>query len=247
MSEENNIEQQSPESTSEQQSEQKHMRTVKSFVLRAGRMTEGQQKAMADVWPQMGLELKQGKLDLAKVFGREAPVVLEIGFGMGDSLVEMAKDQPEKNYIGIEVHRPGVGRLLSNAEKEGLGNIRVFCDDAIEVLAQCIPDGALDCIQLFFPDPWHKKRHHKRRIVQPEFAQTLRKKLKVGGVFHMATDWENYAEHMMEAMSAAEGYQNVAGDGQYSPQPEWRPVTKFQKRGERLGHGVWDLMFEKKS
>ena len=222
----------------------KHMRTVKSFVLRAGRMTEGQQKAMDDVWPQMGLELAQGQLDLAAVFGREAPVVLEIGFGMGDSLIEMAKDQPEKNYIGIEVHRPGVGRLLSNAEKAGLSNIRVFCDDAIEVLAQCIPDGSLDCIQLFFPDPWHKKRHHKRRIVQPEFAQTLRKKLKVGGVFHMATDWENYAEHMMEVMSAAEGYQNIVGEGVYSPQPKWRPVTKFQKRGERLGHGVWDLMFE---
>ncbi|MGB0205528.1 MAG: tRNA (guanosine(46)-N7)-methyltransferase TrmB [Neptuniibacter sp.] len=241
MSEENSIEQQSQE----QGEEKKHMRTVKSFVLRAGRMTEGQQKAMEDVWPQMGLELQNGMLNLADVFGREAPVVLEIGFGMGDSLIEMAKDQPEKNYIGIEVHRPGVGRILSNAEKAGLNNIRVFCDDAIEVLAQCIPDSSLDCIQLFFPDPWHKKRHHKRRIVQPEFAQTLRKKLKVGGVFHMATDWENYAEHMMEVMSVAEGYQNVAGNGQYSPQPEWRPVTKFQKRGERLGHGVWDLMFEK--
>lgn len=243
MSEENSIEQPSQE----QGEEKKHMRTVKSFVLRAGRMTEGQQKAMEDVWPQMGLELQNGMLNLADVFGREAPVVLEIGFGMGDSLIEMAKDQPEKNYIGIEVHRPGVGRILSNVEKAGLTNIRVFCDDAIEVLAQCIPDESLDCIQLFFPDPWHKKRHHKRRIVQPEFAQTLRKKLKVGGVFHMATDWENYAEHMMEVMSAAAGYQNVAGDGQYSPQPEWRPVTKFQKRGERLGHGVWDLMFEKTS
>ena len=167
MSEENSIEQQSQE----QGEEKKHMRTVKSFVLRAGRMTEGQQKAMEDVWPQMGLELQNGMLNLADVFGREAPVVLEIGFGMGDSLIEMAKDQPEKNYIGIEVHRPGVGRILSNAEKAGLNNIRVFCDDAIEVLAQCIPDGSLDCIQLFFPDPWHKKRHHKRRIVQPEFAR----------------------------------------------------------------------------
>ena len=225
--------------------EPKNMRTVKSFVLRAGRVTEGQQKALDDVWPIMGLELSQGLLNLETVFGRAAPVVLEIGFGMGDSLVEMANDQPEKNYIGIEVHRAGVGRLLSNADKQGLTNMRVFCDDAIEVLAQCIPDGSLDCIQLFFPDPWHKKRHHKRRIVQPEFAQTLRKKLKVGGVFHMATDWENYAEHMMEIMSAAEGYTNVAGEGAYSPQPKWRPVTKFQKRGERLGHGVWDLMFEK--
>lgn len=241
MSEENNIEQQNPE----QVAEKKHMRTVKSFVLRAGRMTEGQQKAMDTVWPQMGLELSQGALDLTEVFGREAPVVLEIGFGMGDSLIEMAKDQPEKNYIGIEVHRPGVGRLLSNAEKAGLSNIRVFCDDAIEVLAQCIPDGSLSTVQLFFPDPWHKKKHHKRRIVQLAFAETLRQKLKIGGQFHMATDWENYAEHMMEVMSAAPGYQNSAGPGEYSPQPEWRPVTKFQKRGERLGHGVWDLMFER--
>ncbi|WP_290697358.1 tRNA (guanosine(46)-N7)-methyltransferase TrmB [Amphritea sp.] len=241
MSEENKTEQQSPE----QPVGEKYMRTVKSFVLRAGRMTEGQQKAMDRAWPEMGLELSQGKLDLAEVFGREAPVVLEIGFGMGDSLIEMAKDQPEKNYIGIEVHRPGVGRLLRNVEKEGLSNIRVFCDDAIEVLAQCIPDGSLSTLQLFFPDPWHKKKHKKRRIVQAEFAETIRKKLKVGGHFHMATDWENYAEHMMEVMSVAPGYRNVAGDQAFSPQPEWRPVTKFQKRGERLGHGVWDLMFER--
>ncbi|UTW03254.1 tRNA (guanosine(46)-N7)-methyltransferase TrmB [Amphritea atlantica] len=241
MSEENKTEQPNPD----QSVGEKYMRTVRSFVLRAGRMTEGQQKAMETQWPLMGLEPDGGMLDLAEVFGREAPVVLEIGFGMGDSLIQMAKAQPENNYIGIEVHRPGVGRLLSNAEKEGLTNIRVFCHDAIEVLANCIPDGSLSTLQLFFPDPWHKKKHHKRRIVQPEFAETIRKKLKVGGVFHMATDWENYAEHMMEVMSAAPGYRNVAGEDQYSPQPEWRPVTKFQKRGERLGHGVWDLMFER--
>ncbi|WP_255611904.1 tRNA (guanosine(46)-N7)-methyltransferase TrmB [Marinobacterium arenosum] len=221
------------------------MRRVRSFVLRTGRMTEGQQRAMDQNWPLMGLELANGMIDPADVFGREAPLVLEIGFGMGDSLVEMAKDQPEKNYIGIEVHTPGVGRLLSNAAEQGLSNIRVYSEDAIEVLDQCIPDGSLDTLQLFFPDPWHKKRHHKRRIVQPAFAQAIRKKLKIGGVFHMATDWENYAEHMMEVMSAAEGYRNQMGDGQYAPQPEWRPVTKFQKRGERLGHGVWDLMFER--
>lgn len=225
--------------------EQKYMRTVRSFVKRAGRTTEGQQKALEEVWPVMGLAIKNGPVVFSEVFGREAPVVLEIGFGMGDSLLEMASCEPDKNYIGIEVHTPGVGRLLSNANDEGLTNIRIYAEDAIEVLAQCIPDNSLDVIQLFFPDPWHKKRHHKRRIVQPEFAQNIRKKLKVGGYFHMATDWENYAEHMMEVMSAAEGYSNKMGDGQYSPQPEWRPVTKFQKRGERLGHGIWDLMFEK--
>ena len=225
--------------------EQKHMRTVRIFVQRAGRTTEGQQKDLQDVWPVMGLEVKNGPIVFSEVFGRDAPVVLEIGFGMGDSLLEMASREPEKNYIGIEVHTPGVGRLLSNADEEGLTNIRIYAEDAIEVLAKCIPDNSLDVLQLFFPDPWHKKRHHKRRIVQPGFAQNLRKKLKIGGYFHMATDWENYAEHMMDVMSAAQGYTNKMGEGQYSPQPEWRPVTKFQKRGERLGHGMWDLMFEK--
>lgn len=225
--------------------EKKYMRTIRSFVMRAGRTTEGQQKALDEVWPFMGLEVKEGSVVFSELFGREAPVVLEIGFGMGDSLIEMASQQPENNYIGIEVHKPGVGRLLSRANEAGLSNIRVYAEDAIEVLAQCIPDNSLDVLQLFFPDPWHKKKHHKRRIVQPEFAQTVRKKLKVGGYFHMATDWENYAEHMMDVMTEAEGYQNKAGEGVYSPQPEWRPVTKFQKRGERLGHGVWDLMFER--
>ncbi|MFY0656101.1 MAG: tRNA (guanosine(46)-N7)-methyltransferase TrmB [Neptunomonas phycophila] len=225
--------------------EKKYMRTVRSFVMRAGRTTEGQQKALEEVWPEMGLELKNGAIDFAEVFGRQAPVVLEIGFGMGDSLIEMATQQPDKNYIGIEVHRPGVGRLLSRANEAGLTNIRVYAEDAVEVLAECIPGNSLHALQLFFPDPWHKKKHHKRRIVQPEFAQKIRQKLEVGGYFHMATDWENYAEHMMEVMTAAEGFTNQAGEGEYSPRPEWRPVTKFQKRGERLGHGVWDLMFER--
>ncbi|WP_106591649.1 tRNA (guanosine(46)-N7)-methyltransferase TrmB [Marinobacterium halophilum] len=225
--------------------EQKPVRRIRSFVVRAGRMTEGQQRALDDNWPQYGLELKDGMIDPAQAFGRAAPLVLEIGFGMGDSLIEMARQAPEKNFIGIEVHPPGVGRLLSRAAEAGLTNIRVYCDDAVEVLAQCIPDASLETLQLFFPDPWHKKRHNKRRIVQPEFAQKIRQKLMIGGCFHMATDWENYAEHMMEVMSAAEGYRNHAGEGAYSPQPEWRPVTKFQQRGERLGHGVWDLMFER--
>ncbi|WP_020679478.1 tRNA (guanosine(46)-N7)-methyltransferase TrmB [Marinobacterium rhizophilum] len=225
--------------------DQKPMRAVRSFVLRAGRMTEGQQRGLDEAWPEMGLEVAGGMIEPAAVFGREAPLVLEIGFGMGDSLLQMARQMPEKNYIGIEVHRPGVGRLLNNARTEGLGNIRVYAEDAVEVLAKCIPDGSLDCLQLFFPDPWHKKKHNKRRIVQPAFAQTVRSKLKIGGQFHMATDWENYAEHMMEVMSAAEGYRNIAGAGEYSPQPDFRPVTKFQNRGEKLGHGVWDLIFER--
>lgn len=225
--------------------DQKPMRAVRSFVLRAGRMTEGQQRGLDEAWPELGLEVAAGMIDPAALFGREAPLVLEIGFGMGDSLLQMARQMPEKNYIGIEVHRPGVGRLLNNVRTEGLTNIRVYAEDAVEVLAQCIPDGSLDGLQLFFPDPWHKKKHKKRRILQAAFAQTVRSKLKVGGQFHMATDWENYAEHMMEVMSAADGYRNSAGAGEFSPQPDFRPVTKFQNRGEKLGHGVWDLIFER--
>lgn len=231
----------------EQSSENKHMRAVRSFVIRAGRMTPGQERALTEQWPTYGVELDAGMQDLDQLFGRAAPVVLEIGFGMGDSLLAMAEAMSEQNFIGIEVHRPGVGRLLNSLTKAGLSNVRVFQDDALDVLAKCIPDASLDCLQLFFPDPWPKKKHHKRRIVQPEFAQQVRQKLKIGGNFHMATDWQPYAEHMMEVMSAAEGYKNQQGEGQYAPQPEHRPDTKFQRRGEKLGHGVWDLVFERVS
>lgn len=222
-----------------------HHRAIRSFVVRAGRMTEGQQRALTDNWPTYGLEMKNGPIDPATLFGDSRPVTLEIGFGMGDSLLEMAKRNPEKGFIGIEVHPPGVGRLLGRAAEEGVTNLRVYCEDAVEVLAQCIPDSSLAGLQLFFPDPWPKKRHHKRRIVQPAFAEAVRQKLSIGGTFHMATDWQPYAEHMMEVMSAAPGYRNQAGEGEYSPQPDWRPVTKFQRRGEKLGHGVWDLIFER--
>lgn len=216
---------------------------IKSFVVRAGRMTELQRDTYARHMSEKGLTLDMGMLDYAQVFGNDNPVVLEIGFGMGKSLVEMCQANPNLNYIGIEVHTPGVARLLRDAEELNLNNIRVFECDAIEVLAQCIPDASLQTMQLYFPDPWHKKRHHKRRIVQPEFAQTIRKKLKIGGTFHMATDWENYAEHMMEVMEVAEGYENAAGKGEYHPRPDFRPLTKFENRGEKLGHGVWDLIY----
>lgn len=229
----------------EQNVPEEHKRRIRSFVLRTGRMTAGQQRGMDEFWPKWGLTLDQGMINPVEVFEREAPLVLEIGFGMGDSLLEQAKTMSDHNFIGIEVHTPGVGRLMAEAGDAGLTNLRAYEDDAIEILKQCIPDGSLDLLQLFFPDPWHKKRHHKRRIVQAEFAQLVRQKLKVGGRFHMATDWENYAEHMVEVMKQADGYENTATDGDYVPRPDSRPVTKFEKRGERLGHGVWDIIYRR--
>ncbi len=218
---------------------------IKSFALRQGRLSPAQQKAIDTLWPTFGLEVNNTLLDFTQVFNREAPTIVEIGFGMGKSLAEMAEANPDQNYIGIDVHRPGVGALLKLIAEKELTNIRVFNHDAIEILEQCIPKNSLAGVYLFFPDPWHKKRHHKRRILQPEFAQSIAQHLKIGGHFHMATDWENYAEHMMEVMSAAPNYRNSAGENAYTPRPEYRPLTKFEQRGQRLGHGVWDLIFER--
>ncbi|RTR34607.1 tRNA (guanosine(46)-N7)-methyltransferase TrmB [Shewanella atlantica] len=231
--------------TAEFNEEGKYLRKVRSFVLREGRLTKGQAAAMEQHWPAMGLDYSPEPLDLKEVFGRDADTVLEIGFGMGASLVEMAKASPELNFIGIEVHKPGVGACLSVAGEAGVTNLRVFHHDAIEVLENSIVPGSLARVQLFFPDPWHKKRHHKRRIVQPEFAQLIRSTLKTGGVFHLATDWENYSEHMLEVMGAAEGYKNQSPTGDVVERPDHRPLTKFEARGHRLGHGVWDIMFER--
>ncbi|MDN3234453.1 tRNA (guanosine(46)-N7)-methyltransferase TrmB [Pseudomonas sp. WAC2] len=221
------------------------MRTIKSFVMRAGRMTEGQKRGLDQGWPRFGLDLDAGLQDFDAVFGRQAPRTFEIGFGMGHSLLEMAAAAPEQDFIGVEVHRPGVGALLNGLLTQQLSNVRVYSCDALEVLRQCVADASLDRVLLFFPDPWHKARHHKRRIVQPEFAELIRSKLRVGGVLHMATDWEPYAEYMLEVMSVAPGYRNQASDERYVPRPEERPITKFERRGERLGHGVWDLKFER--
>ncbi len=221
------------------------MRTIKSFVMRAGRMTEGQQRGLEQGLPKFGLELGDGLRDFDEVFGRQAPRTFEIGFGMGHSTLEMAAAAPEQDFIGVEVHRPGVGALLNGLLTQRMDNVRVYSCDALEVLRQCVADASLDRVLLFFPDPWHKARHHKRRIVQPAFAELVRSKLKPGGVLHMATDWQPYAEHMLEVMNAAPGYRNQGGDGQYVPRPQERPVTKFERRGERLGHGVWDLKFER--
>ena len=223
----------------------KYLRKVRSFVLREGRLTKGQALAIEQQWPLMGLDYSDNAIDQNDVFGRNADIVLEIGFGMGASLVQMAKASPEQNFIGIEVHKPGVGACLSSAAEEKVSNLRVFHHDAIEVLNNSIADNSLARVQLFFPDPWHKARHHKRRIVQSEFVSLIHRKLKPNGVFHMATDWENYSEHMLDVMNAAEGYKNLSQTHNFVERPAHRPLTKFEARGQRLGHGVWDLMFEK--
>lgn len=224
-----------------------HFRRIRSFVRREGRLTPGQQRAMDVLFPRFGLEPEDGPFELDAIFGRSAPRILEIGFGNGESLAEIARHHPENDYIGIEVHRPGVGHLLRKIEELGLSNLRVVCADAVEVLERNIPDGSLDGLYLFFPDPWHKKRHHKRRQVQPEWAQLVRRKLRIGGKLHMATDWQEYAEHMLAVLSVAEGFSNTSPDGGYLPRPDYRPETKFERRGQRLGHGVWDLIFARSS
>ncbi|HHZ8505770.1 tRNA (guanosine(46)-N7)-methyltransferase TrmB [Morganella morganii] len=221
------------------------LRRVRSFVRRQGRLTKRQEDALTDLWSSAGVDFTPELLDFTALFGRDAPVTLEIGFGMGTSLVEMAKQNPDKNYLGIEVHAPGVGACLADAQEAGVTNLRVMCHDAIEVLDKMIPDNSLHMVQLFFPDPWHKARHNKRRIVQLPFAEKVRTKLAPGGIFHMATDWQPYAEHMLEVMTQAPGYRNLSATQDYVPRPDSRPVTKFEKRGHRLGHGVWDLMFER--
>lgn len=222
-------------------------RKIRSFVKRTARMTDSQKKSLHQNWEKYGLTIDQGSLSLSNTFDNNGEVVLEIGFGMGDSLIDMAIAEPHKNFIGIEVHLPGIGRMLNRMDTENISNIRCYKEDAIEVLNDCIPDNSLSSLNLFFPDPWHKKKHKKRRIVQPEFAALVRQKLIVGGTFHMATDWENYAEHMLEIMDAADGYINTSGQGHYLPErPKHRPITKFEMRGHRLGHGVWDLIYQKK-
>lgn len=221
------------------------LRTVRSFMRREGRMTKIQKNAIAELWSQYGLELGTQFYDLDTVFKRSAPRVLEIGFGMGQSLFIQAQQQPDCDFIGIEVHRPGIGNLLVAAAENNLTNLRVFCADALHVLAQVLPDNSFDKVQLFFPDPWPKRRHHKRRLVQAEFVALIRQKLKPNGIFHLATDWQDYANQMLAVLSAAPGFINKFSANNFAPTGFDRPSTKFEQRGKKLGYGVWDLVFIK--
>jgi tRNA (guanine-N7-)-methyltransferase len=219
-------------------------RRIRSFVIRAGRITAAQERALTELWPRYGIE-PNGNLDLETVFGRVAPRCLEIGFGAGEVIGSLAQSHPERDYLGIEVHRSGVGRLMLHAEENGLSNVRVVCDDAVEVLQHRIADCSFDEILVFFPDPWHKKRHHKRRLIDAEFAALLTAKLRVGGTLRLATDWQGYAEQMLDVLNAALGLHSLSADRTYMPRPDFRPPTRFERRGERLGHGVWDLAYTK--
>lgn len=217
---------------------------IRSFIRRQGRATAGQQNAIDNVWDKYCLD-PEISYDYTQVFGRAAPLIVEIGFGNGSSLAEMAEANPDLNYLGIEVHRPGVGHLMLLLEEKGLNNVRIYHHDAIEILEQKISDNTLAAVHLFFPDPWQKRRHHKRRIVRPAFVSLLNKKLKPSGYFHAATDWEHYAKDMLRTLSAGSGLSNTSKESDYCQRPEYRPLTKFENRGLRLGHGVWDLIFKK--
>tara|TARA_B110000858_G_scaffold198464_1_gene265337 strand:- start:4466 stop:5179 length:714 start_codon:yes stop_codon:yes gene_type:complete len=217
-------------------------RPIRSYVIRSGRLTDSQRKAIESYWGKYVIEFNNTPLDPSSLFEKPQKLTVEIGFGMGDSLLEMAKQSPDQNFLGIEVHQPGVGKLLNGIAENQLTNIKLICHDAREILETGLPDHCIDRLLLFFPDPWHKKRHNKRRLVQAEFIELLLKKLNTAAELHFATDWQAYAEHMMEVLEANPCLENTLGAKNYWPEPD-RPVTKFEKRGQRLGHGVWDLRF----
>lgn len=222
------------------------LRTIRSFMKRDPGLSEKQRAALQEYWPIYGLARNTEPLNFKKIFNSDAPTILEIGFGMGKTFIETAEKNPDKNYIGIEVHRPGIANTLRDVHEKNLKNIRLFEGDALEILKQQIPNESLTAVYLFFPDPWPKRRHHKRRLVQADTMNLVQSKLKPGGIFHAATDWQHYAEHMMTVLSATPGFENTSGVEKFTPRPEHRPLTKFEKRGQDLGHGVWDLVFQKK-
>lgn len=220
-------------------------RRIRSFVLRQGRVSPAQQRAVDTLMPQFGIPYAPRTVDLDKVFGRRAPRILEIGFGMGDSTASIARAHPEIDYLAIEVHTPGVGNLLKLIDSQGISNVRIIQHDAVEVLDNMLGGEALNGVHIFFPDPWHKARHNKRRLIQPPFVEMLVEKIGAGGYIHVATDWQNYAEQILNVLSDIPQLKNTAAG--YAPRPDYRPLTKFEQRGLRLGHGVWDLVFQKKA
>lgn len=222
-----------------------HHRTIKSFVLRQGRLTRAQQHALENYWQVYGIDYTEQRIAFDELFGNNNEVVIEIGFGNGDSLLQQAIDQPQLNFIGIEVHAPGVGHLIHHAQKNAVQNLKVIRHDAVEVLKHQLADDSVNRFQLYFPDPWQKKRHHKRRIMNPEFIHLIQQKLKTGGIFHMATDWQDYADQMLEQMEQAAGFINTSGSGNFCSSTTERYETKFERRGIKLGHRVWDLIYSK--
>jgi tRNA (guanine-N7-)-methyltransferase len=214
---------------------------IRSYVLRQGRFSRGQQRAYGELLPRFGVPFRAAPMDFADTFGRKAPVVAEIGFGMGETTARIAAQNPGKDYLAIEVHTPGVGSLLRQIDEAALANVRIVQHDAVEVLREMVPADSLAAIHVFFPDPWPKKRHHKRRLIQPAFAALAASRLVPGGHLHVATDWKEYAEEVLAVLAAVPALRNTAA--QFAPRPEARPETKFERRGLKLGHGVWDILF----
>lgn len=225
-------------------SEAPYQRRIRSFVLRQGRLTKGQERALQTAWPTFGIEYASHALDLNQAFGRaQSPKILEIGFGMGDATAKIAQTLPESDFLAVEVHTPGVGSLLKLMQEGEIHNLRLIQHDAVEVLQNMLAEASLDGVHIFFPDPWHKKRHHKRRLIQAEFVKLLCSRLKAGAYIHVATDWQEYAEWVLEVLQGEPQLQNTAAD--YAEKPAYRPLTKFENRGLKLGHGVWDLVFRR--
>lgn len=231
-----------PESTGQ---ETAGKRPIRSYVIRGGRLTTAQARALEQLWPRFGIETGEGAspLNFEQLFQRKAPVIVEVGFGNGESTWRTALDYPDQDFIGVEVHKPGVGRLLMALEAHDVANVRIACQDAVEFMQHSIEPASLDGIRIFFPDPWPKKRHHKRRLIQPPFVEVLADAMKPGAILHLATDWAPYAEHMIEVLDGCPRLKNLSRDGAFCERPEWRPATRYEQRGKRLGHGVYDLMY----
>lgn len=218
---------------------------MRSFVLRQGRLTDAQKRALDELLPRYGVAPGTDPIDFAALFKRESEVILEIGFGNGESLRQMAQNEPQRDFIGVEVHPPGIGHLLLALEEHAIENIRVAATDAVPFLQERIAPASLAAVRIYFPDPWPKKRHHKRRLIQPPFVRLLARCIRPGGILHLATDWQPYADHMLEVLAASPDFTNLSTQGDYCTRPDWRPETKYERRAGRLGHQIRDLLFER--